>query len=59
MRSQGQQKAKFVFADEFVLSGFVIGVVTNVTKARAEGNIGNTVFMEYSVNVTFWQDAIQ
>ena len=48
-----------MFADEFMHSGFVIGVDTNVTKARAKRNIGNTVFMEISINITFWHDAIQ
>jgi hypothetical protein len=31
MRSQGQQKVRYEFAEELVRSRFVIGVITNIT----------------------------
>jgi hypothetical protein len=46
------------FGDDFVGSGSVMGVVTNITRRQVTRDVGNFSFLEPFINIPFWFDAL-
>ena len=52
-------KFKVLIVDDFISSRLVIGLVTNIISQQVRRNVGNPLFMEQTINFTFWFDALK